>query len=213
MDGLLIDSEPCWRTAERKVFERVGLYLSDADCIQTAGLRLDEVVQYWYARNPWTSRTKQQVEEDVLREMEYQIVHHVRAMPGVKEAVAFFASHKIKMAIASSSPLLLIQAAIQKLQLSPLLDCVHSAQFEAHGKPHPAVFQTTAQKLRVPPSQCLVIEDSINGVIAAKAAGMLCAAVPMPEQSSDARLAIADWRFSSLQQLIESDSIKKLVEG
>jgi beta-phosphoglucomutase-like phosphatase (HAD superfamily) len=58
MDGVLIDSEPLWREAERGVFAELGLVLSDADCQHTMGLRTDELVAYWHHRHPWQGRSQ-----------------------------------------------------------------------------------------------------------------------------------------------------------
>ena len=54
MDGLLIDSEPLWRLAEREVFAEVGLQLTDADCERTTGLRTDDLVGFWFDLFPWS---------------------------------------------------------------------------------------------------------------------------------------------------------------
>ena len=53
LDGLLIDSEPFWREAEKIHFKKVGLDLSDEDCLLTTGMRIDAVSRYWYERHPW----------------------------------------------------------------------------------------------------------------------------------------------------------------
>jgi beta-phosphoglucomutase-like phosphatase (HAD superfamily) len=85
--------------------------------------------------------------------------------------------------------------------LAPLgvtLDVIVSAEHERYGKPHPAVILTTAERLGVAPTECVVLEDSVNGVIAAKAARALCIAVPEHE---DPRFAIADRVLRSLNEV------------
>jgi sugar-phosphatase len=75
---------------------------------------------------------------------------------------------------------------------------VCSAEAEDFGKPHPAVFITAARHLGIDPTELLVIEDSFNGVIAAKAARMKCLAVPAPEHAAQPRFAAADLVLPSL---------------
>lgn len=201
MDGLLIDSEPFWRQAEIKVFGTVGVELTEADCKATTGFRFDEVVEHWYHRQPWTHKSIQQVHDEVLDEMERAILHQAQPMPGVIESLEFFAQHHKRMALASSSAMRLIKATVHKLGIEKYFDGILSAEHETYGKPHPAVFIRTAHTLQVREEHCLVLEDSFNGVLAAKAARMKCIAVPDKDHYADARFAIADARVPSLLHL------------
>jgi beta-phosphoglucomutase-like phosphatase (HAD superfamily) len=78
---------------------------------------------------------------------------------------------------------------------------LHSAEFEPYGKPHPAVFLSAAASLDVAPYDCLVIEDSSAGVLAAKAGSMTVVAVPTPEDRALPAFALADVVLDSLEQL------------
>ncbi|HLP19140.1 MAG TPA: hexitol phosphatase HxpB [Chitinophagales bacterium] len=201
MDGLIIDSEPFWRQAEMKVFATVGLNLTEADCMQTTGFRFDEVVEHWWHRQPWQGKTKEQIHDEVLDEMENAITHHAEAMKGFKASVGYFKNKKLKMAVASSSAMRLIKATVKKLEVENYFDMLVSAEHETHGKPHPAVFIRTAEMLKVRPENCLVIEDSFNGLLAAKAAKMKCAVIPYPEDYHNPKLVIADWKLNSLEEI------------
>lgn len=202
MDGLIIDSEPFWRQAEMKVFATVGLHLTEKDCMETTGFRFDEVVDYWWNRQPWQGKTKQQIHDEVLDEMEYAITHHAEAMRGFHESVAYFKNRHLKLAVASSSAMRLIKATVNKLQVQQHFDLLVSAEHETHGKPHPGVFIRTAENLQVRPENCLVIEDSFNGLLAAKAAKMKCAVVPYPEDYHNPKLVIADFKLRSLDEIV-----------
>jgi mannitol-1-/sugar-/sorbitol-6-/2-deoxyglucose-6-phosphatase len=79
-----------------------------------------------------------------------------------------------------------------------------NAQTEEFGKPHPAVYLTTAHRLGVHPQKCVAFEDSIRGLISAKAASMQCIAVPALEEREDPRFALADVKLDSLEQINES---------
>jgi len=202
MDGLLINSEPYWKIAEKKVFRKLGLTLTDTLLQQVMGFRLSEVVTHWYQYQPWQNPNFEQTENEILECVEILIQEHAEAMPGVYELLAFLAAQNIPMALASSSAMSLINMVIDKLAINRYFDVVCSAEIEPYGKPHPGIFLTAAKKLNAIPSNCLVIEDSINGVIAAKAARMKCVAVPELASASDKRFAIADLQLASLENLL-----------
>jgi sugar-phosphatase len=201
MDGLIIDSEPFWRQSEIKVFGTVGIELTEQDCMETTGYRFDEVVEHWWNKKQWTGKTKQQIHDEVIDEMENAITHHAEAMKGILASIEFFKNRTVKMAVASSSAMRLIKATVKKLKLDSYFDLLVSAEHETHGKPHPGVFIRTAEMLQVRPERCLVIEDSFYGLLAAKAAKMKCIVVPYPENYNDPRLVIADWKLKSLEEI------------
>lgn len=200
MDGVLIDSEPFWQEAEIAVFKTVGLNLTHDDCVQTMGLRLDKAVEYWYQYQPWAGESLKTIEKAILNGVIDSVKDHGQIMSGVHDCLNFLSQQNIKLAIASSSDLELIETVVDSLQIRHYFDELVSAQFEPYGKPHPGVYLTTAKKLDVVPSTCLVIEDSMRGILAAKAAEMLCLAVPDPSLRNDPRLSIADWQFTSLSE-------------
>lgn len=201
MDGLLIDSEPLWQEAEILIFQRVNIELTRELCLQTKGLRIDEVVNYWYQKYPWKNLTKKEVEELIIAKVIELI--HLKGEPlaGVYKAISFVRQKQVKLALASSSATIIIQAALQKLKLTDVFEQIYSAETELFGKPHPGVYLTTASKLNVLPQECLALEDSLNGVLAAKAAQMKCIAIPEPLQYDNIKFAIADITLKSLEQL------------
>lgn len=178
MDGLLIDSEPFWKAVEIEVFRKVGVELTFEKCLKTVGLRIDEVVTYWHERYPWDNISKEAIATEIVDKMIERITNEGEALPGVYDVIEFFWNKKIPMAIASSSYLRIIEAVVKRLKLNGFFDVIYSAEFEQYGKPNPATFISTAKKLNVPPTTCLVFEDSLNGVIAGKAARMTTVAVP-----------------------------------
>ena len=134
MDGVLIDSEPLWRRAERAAFSRVGLELSDEDCKQTMGLRSDEVVALWYRRHPWPGASP----DEVIRDMESRVAGLVRsegqALPGVERAIDELRASGVRLALASSSAPGLIRVVLTTLGLEDAFEVVCSAADEAkHG--------------------------------------------------------------------------------
>lgn len=198
MDGLLIDSEPLWREAEVYVFNNVGVPLTVEMTTQTMGLRTDEVVSYWQNRHPWNTPSKQEVSQQIDGTVIELIRQKCVAKEGVQEAVSLCKEAGLPVAIASSSPMLLITTVLEKLGIANQIDAVHSAHDEAYGKPHPAVYISTAKTLGIQPAHCLAFEDSVNGVISAKAAKMKCIAIPEPNSRNDKRFGIADITLNSL---------------
>ena len=201
MDGVMIDSEPVWHEAERIVFETVGIRLTKQDCLGTQGLRVDEVVDLWYRQYPWASPSKQDIADSIVQ----TVISGVQAggvpMAGLDEAIAFFRNLGLKIALASSSSYALIDAVVDKFGVRPQFDLIYSAQEEALGKPHPGVYITTAVRLATAPDRCLAIEDSINGILAAKAAKMQCIAIPEAAARYDRRYGVADVVLDQLTQV------------
>jgi mannitol-1-/sugar-/sorbitol-6-/2-deoxyglucose-6-phosphatase len=218
MDGLLIDTEPVWRTAAREVFANLGIALTEADLLDTTGVRVDEMTAAFLARRPpahpvpfapSVSRASTAPRElspaQVADKITDLIVAYVRRagepMPGVPEAIALFQRCGLGLAIASSSPERLIDAVCARLELDIDVRC--SALDEPRGKPAPDVYLTAARRLGLRPTRCLAVEDSPAGVLAAKAAGMTCIAVPDPLLTGDPRYRRADLILRSLTELTE----------
>jgi mannitol-1-/sugar-/sorbitol-6-/2-deoxyglucose-6-phosphatase len=196
MDGLLVDSEPLWVRAEIEVFGLHGLTLREEDCGQTKGLRVDDVVRYWHARQNLVKANE--IEKKLVDRVCDLVRAEGRALPGVREAIAVARLDGRAIALASSSPTKVIRATLEALELDHEFPVVRSAETETHGKPHPGIFLTTAHHLGVAPVECLVLEDSLNGIIAAKAARMSCIAVPFDYPKQEARFVLADAIVGSL---------------
>lgn len=199
MDGLLIDSEPLWVRAEIEVFGSVGVSLSEEDCAKTKGLRIDDVVAHWHGIHRWSSASPRDVEQRLVARVAELVRSEGRALPGVASAIAAARAITSDIALASSSPRILIDAVLDRLELRSAFSVVHSAENEPYGKPHPGIFLTTAKSLGVAPTECIVLEDSLTGVLAAKAARMTCIAVPERHPDHDPRFVIADRIVGSLE--------------
>lgn len=198
LDGLLVDSEPSWRRSEIEHFASVGLHLTDEQCAETTGIRIDEVVAIRHRQRPWASPSVEVITARIVDRMVALLRAEVPSKPGAARAVDLCARAGLRLAVASSSPLRLIEAALEGLGLRDRFELVVSAEHEPYGKPHPAVFLRTAGALGISPVECLVLEDSLAGLIAAKAARMTCIAVP---ERPDPRFALADLTLPSLEAL------------
>lgn len=198
MDGVLIDSEPFWRQAEIELFGELGVHLTEEECRQTMGLRIDQSVAYWYARRPWADADLPALAARIVDRVGELVEQRGEPLPGVEHAVGLCRKQGFRLAVASSSWTQLVTTVLRKLAIDDAFEVVHSAADEPYGKPHPGVFLTTADRLGVEPTHCLVIEDSVNGMVAAVAARMSCVVIP---ERWDPRFALAHTVLDSLHDL------------
>jgi len=213
MDGVLIDTEPVWRAAQSAVFAGFGVVLSERDLLDSTGQPIEELIPVWRRRSPVPDPAGPEQTDTELTDAEIagliidQVIAHVtaegRPMPGVTAAIALFERCGLRLAIASSSPLRLIDAVCDRLGLTRItVRC--SAMDEARGKPAPDVYLTAARRLGVAAAGCLALEDSPAGIASARSAGMRCVAVPDPLLAADPRYREADLVLGSLTGLDEA---------
>ncbi len=205
LDGVIIESEPLWKETEKKVFAAVGLQLTTEMCRQTTGLDTKDTIAYWYSRYPWKGKTTSRLYKEIIHEMVVAFKNKVELKEGFINVLNFFMEKSIPLAVASSSPPIIIYTALNKFNLRKNFRAICSSEKEKYGKPHPAVYLTTARKLNTRPQHCLVFEDSFNGLIAAKASQMKVVTIPDTLEFSDKRFDISDLKLSSL---LEFDNTK-----
>lgn len=200
MDGVLLDSEPIWRAVEREVFGRLGIEVTEEDLMRTMGVRIADVVAGWHRHQPWEGPGPEEVAHEIVERVADTIQREGMLNDGAAEAIDHLRGLRLRLALASSSPMRLIQAVLSMGKLEDRFDVIVTAEEEVHGKPDPAVYLRTAERLGVPAERCLAIEDSLAGIRAAKAAGMVCIAVPeLP--AAEARGAGADLVLGSLEEV------------
>lgn len=207
MDGLLIDSEPLWREATIKVFKEIGVSLTEKQCEETMGFRVDEFVEYWLIKYEVKEIKEEIIANRIIEELINLILLKGKIMDGVNDIINLFEKEGITMALASSSPMNIIEAVLEKIKIKDKIKFIFSAENELFGKPHPGIYISAAKNLNVPVSKCLAFEDSPNGVLSAKAAKMKCVAVPDSINMTDKRFGIADLIIISLKDF----SLKDLV--
>jgi sugar-phosphatase len=207
MDGVLIDSEPLWKIAMDDVFSSLGSTLKKSDFQQTVGLRIDQVVTYWNHRENWGIQNETAVVNLIIDRMCALVAEHPYPLIGVIETLTFLNDSPVKIGLATSSPQRLIDAVLDSLNIRTYFDAVHSAELEHYGKPHPAVYLQTAASLGLYPNTCLVIEDSLNGVIAGKAAMMQVVCIPEKTHIPNPKLVLADFHYDNMALFL--DDIRK----
>jgi sugar-phosphatase len=206
MDGVLIDSEPLWKIAMEAVFSELGSTLQKSDFQKTVGLRIDEVIHFWNLHESWGIENEEAIQEKIISKMEELIAANAQPLPGVIETLTFLKSKGLKIGLATSSSSRLIRIVLKELIIADFFDFTHSAETEGYGKPHPAVYLTVAQKLGVSSTKCLVIEDSLNGVISGLAAKMKVVCIPEKTHFPNSKLALADFNFKTMSEMLEEIS-------
>ena len=202
MDGVLIDSEPLWKIAMEEVFHAIGSKLTKQDFQKTVGLRLDEVIHFWFQHEGWKNCTPQEIEAAIVAKMCDLILETGYPLPGVLATLEFIKSQGIKIGLATSSYRILIETVLTQLNIHSYFDFTHSAEKEAFGKPHPAVYLSVANHFKIEPTKCLVIEDSLNGIISGKAAKMKVVCIPEKTHHPEPKLILADYQFDDMEKFL-----------
>jgi HAD superfamily hydrolase (TIGR01509 family) len=178
MDGTLVDSEPLWFESDRRFVERFGgIYDEDFrnECLGMGSRNFVVLIKEKFGLS--------QSVEDLLeiKEHLYKEVSQgrIRAFPEIVKLVKGFAVEKMPMAVASGSPLDIIESTLSAVGLRDSFGPhIYSSDSVSRTKPFPDIFLHVAKKLALNPHDILVFEDSQHGVEAGKAAGMKVCAVP-----------------------------------
>jgi HAD superfamily hydrolase (TIGR01509 family) len=177
MDGVLVDSEPLINAAAIEMFKEKGLVVQPEDFLPFVGTGEERYIGGVAEKYHFTldlSAAKQRTYEIYLN----LVPSRLEAFPGVHDLVRPCREAGLLLAAASSADEIKVAANLRKIEL-PLefWDEVVTGEVVKNKKPAPDIFLITAQKLGIAPDACVVLEDSVNGIQAAKAAGMRCVAV------------------------------------
>jgi sugar-phosphatase len=201
MDGLLLDTEPLWGDCMERVALRHHIPITRDKFKETTGLRIFEVTDYWAHQYPWQGNSSHEIAEEILDEIIEASTTKATVMKGVVESLELLHKNGFKVGLASSSAARMIEALVLHFGLKNYFHCITSADEVSYGKPHPAVFLKCAEQLEANPLHCLVLEDSVNGLIAGKAARMKVIVVPEENQFHNPKFALADKILRSLEEL------------
>jgi mannitol-1-/sugar-/sorbitol-6-/2-deoxyglucose-6-phosphatase len=209
MDGLLLDTEPLWGVSMLRVAEKHKIPITRERFKETTGLRIYEVTDYWHLKYPWEGKSADEVATEILDDIIHLSKTDGSVLPGVIQTLELLKENGYKIGLASSSPARMINALVEHFGIQHYFDCITSADVVELGKPHPGVFMHCAQSLNASPLQCVVLEDSVNGMIAGKAARMKVIVVPDELHFDDPRFALADAKLKSLENF-DPDMLKRL---
>ena len=200
MDGVMIDSEPFWRTAQINLLKDLGHTITVQDCIRyTMGKRIDDVAKTWCDLYSLKIEAKQ-LEQQILDQVVVNILKDGQAIDRLLDLLHFLKNENYKIGLATSSSWKIIEAVLHKLEVKHFFDEICSADDEVYGKPNPAVYIKAMQKLESKPSECIILEDSVTGMIAAKAS--MAFTIVLNADVSAPKFSIADQRCPSLAKVL-----------
>jgi HAD superfamily hydrolase (TIGR01509 family) len=191
MDGVLVDSEPFIKEAATRMFAEKGVTVHPHDFDPFVGTGENHFVSGVGAQYG----VPVDLERDKARTYAIYlglIRGRLRPLPGVFEFIAECRRRRLKLAVASSADAVKVEGNLHELGLTAAaFDALVNGSQVARKKPAPDIFLAAAARLKLPPDECLVVEDAVAGVAAAKAAGARCLALTTSFPAD--RLTAADW--------------------
>lgn len=210
MDGVLADSEPLINEAAIAMFAERGLTVQPADFLPFVGAGEDRYIggvaeKYGFPLDlPAAKRRTYEIYLDL-------VPLKLQSFPGVHDLIRACREAGLRLAVASSADAIKVKANLKKIALPPeTWDVVLTGETVQRNKPAPDIFLLAARKLGMNPVECVVVEDAVNGVQAAKSAGMRCVAVAHTFPAE--RLREADLVRESIAQVRVSDLAPNLME-
>lgn len=201
MDGVILDSEPIHARITQKMFNKLKITVGKQEYQSFIGSNLPEMWSYLKQKHKLSASVKHLIQNNnQLLYNEFGKMKKLEPMPGL----LFFLekSSNLPLSVASSTHSNLVNLILQKLGIIEYFDSILGGENVEKPKPDPEIFLKSAAALHTTPENILVIEDSANGVNAAKAAGMYCAAL-QTETSSQQNINKADLLINSFKQLLK----------
>jgi len=202
MDGVIVDTAPYHFRAWQHVFQKRGVNFTEHDFRRCFGQRNDTII------GTTLGEGISQSEIDIIaseKEENYRqrVRRNIKPLPGAIELIKSLKEHGFSVALASSAPVENIRLILRGLDIEDFFPVIVFGREVSEGKPSPQGFLLAAEKLGVEPKNCIVIEDAIAGVAAAKRAGMHCIAVTSTHPRGS--LMEADLVVSTLEAVGVSD--------
>lgn len=175
MDGVISDTQDILAVVERDMLKGQGIDMSAEEITRRfAGMSGKDIFTVIFSEcNKDLSCIDKLIEERKIKTLD-AVKGNVKEIPGTREFIDNLLNDNFRLAVASGSIIPFIDLVLSELNLKNKFSAVASSQEVENGKPDPAVFLLAAQRLGVAPEECLVVEDGISGMIAAKRAGMKC---------------------------------------
>ena len=207
LDGILIDSEHVWDEVRQQLAEERGGRWTENASRDMMGMSSIEWSRYM-RDVVGLNEEPEAISAEVVRRLEDRYRRELPLIPGAEQAVERLAA-RWPLALASSSNRELIDLVLESSGLGRYFEASVSSEEVARGKPAPDVFLEAARRLGVGPTSCAAVEDSENGILAAKAADMRTIAIPNPHYPPhEDALAAADVVIASIEELTPA-----IVEG
>jgi HAD superfamily hydrolase (TIGR01509 family) len=205
MDGTIVNSLPFHKQAWQITFGRRGKDFTEADFQWANGRRNEEIIPHFLKRSMPLEEVNLIADE---KEATFRrlVKDSIKSLPGVIELIKSLAKAKYELAVVSSTPKENIELITKTLGINKYFSLLINGDDVKEGKPSPQCFLLGAEKLGIAAKNCVVMEDAVVGVRAAKSAGMYCIAVANTCQRED--IAEADVVVDSLAEI----SVKTIEE-
>jgi HAD superfamily hydrolase (TIGR01509 family) len=200
LDGVLADSEPWWNQIDMKLLAEHGVSYRGEYHRNVLGVSYRIAVEFY--KNAFQICAS--VEELMRRRAEIAtdfFANRVSLFPSAKRTLEQLVEMKVPLAIATSSVSASAHPFLERTGIRSLFGVVVTGDEVQRGKPHPDIYLRTSKKLGIPPEACLVIEDALTGVAAAKAANMRVAAIPDTRFMDPREYEEADYVLGSLSEI------------
>lgn len=198
MDGVLIDSEPFHIKTNKKLFKEYGIDYLPKDAHKFFGLGIKE----FYQKISKVYKKEVPFKEAYAKDKKMMAISYKSLIPlnhQAKEALTTLQT-VYKMALATSTPKVLAESALKRLKLIKLFGVLVFGDEVENGKPNPEIYLKTARKLDLSPNECIVVEDSINGMKAARNAGMKVIAYKAKHNNYQ-DFSVADFVIEDLREI------------
>ena len=202
MDGVISDTGPYHYRSWRDVMAGRGVEVTEEDFRRSFGQRNDTIIPGLMGRE----MSQNEIEVISLeKEIHFRRIARgkLEPLPGVVTLLESLRKEGYQIALASSAPMANINLIIEKLGIRECFSTVVGGEYVIEGKPSPMVFLTASARIGIDPARCLVIEDAVAGVTAARRAGMFCLAVTNTHPAEGLREA--DLVVNSLEEVRVED--------
>jgi HAD superfamily hydrolase (TIGR01509 family) len=197
MDGVLFDSEPIYFQINKEIYAELNIDITEEEYSSFIGIASNKKWKYIRDKH----QLDQSVQElmDLSKTRKYGVLRNtkIEPMPGVQGILEQIQGSNAETVLASSSSRIIIEHLINSNNLGQYFTNLVSGEDVKRGKPEPDIFLKAKSSFNFRPGECMVIEDSQNGVMAAKAAGMKC--IGFKDKSSRQDLSMADYLISSYE--------------
>ncbi len=184
MDGVIIDSEPIHNEVVQEVLIKDNITVSTEELDEYTGMTSSDVFSNLIRKHHLPYTPKEMTDEHMAIFKTYITSHHIEPIAGIRPLLEKLRENHIPAAVASSSPLHVIQFVTDYFKITDYFEFLLSGEDIAHGKPAPDIYLTASAKLGLSTTECVVLEDSKNGTIAAKTAGAYCIGFINPKSGS-----------------------------
>ncbi|GFZ92444.1 phosphatase [Paenibacillus marchantiophytorum] len=204
MDGVIIDSEPMHFDIDVKTMNFFGVTISPQELEEFVGMTNPEMWKILKQKFNLSNSVSDIIEYQLSSKIEWIRTTEISPIIGIFELILELKKHNLVLGIASSSPIKFINEVLIKFKIRDYFDCIVSGEEVAKGKPEPDVYLEAARLLGVDPSDCVVLEDSRNGIQSAKSAGMTCIGF-INKNSGNQDLSRADIIVNSIKDIKVTD--------